>query len=324
MSNVRVYGCGGCGVNLVTKTLTPEETGPGYAKMNFTIVDTSSSNLDKNNNPNVGKFLVPGMDGTGKDRAFAKKMIEPHINAILEENTPGQFNIVIFSLSGGTGSVAGPLLIREMINRGIDVVGIAVGNTSNGKEAENSLKGVGTLQGLSSKLSSSMVVEFHWIDANTSMNHADEMIARSVRALSILNSGKNHAMDSKDIHNWLNFHKHTTVPPQLVEFFIAVEESGQERNITIPAISTASLLLSKEEAQLELNQPYGCTGWLAPAVVEGSTVPKNVHFILAAATLNDTISKVAEIVDRMKKAEQQLATSTIIRVDGADDDGFCL
>ena len=325
MSNtVRVYGVGGAGVNIVTQVLDVHSNAPGIADTEFSVIDTSRSNLDKNTDKKIGEYLVPGMDGTGKDRAFAKRLIEPHLDKILQEHPPAQFNIVIFSLSGGTGSVGGPLIIRELINRGIDVVGLAVGNTSNGKEALNSMGGVGTLQGFSKKLKSSMAIEFHWIDKETTMSQADRMVSRSVNALTILNSGENPAMDTKDIHNWLNFHNHTTIPPQLVEFFVNVEDPNEERKLDIAAISTASLLLDKDTPQLELNQPYGCFGWVNAAVREGTKEPRNFHFILTTATLNDMINDVKARVDELNKSSEQLSKTAVIQVEGADDDGFVI
>jgi len=95
-----IYGCGGTGCNIIQDVLNIPEAA-GFPIVNPYRVDTSSSNIvvDKSL---PDPYLVAGVSGSGKKRSFAHKIVAPLINDILLECIPGDFNVVVFGLGGGT------------------------------------------------------------------------------------------------------------------------------------------------------------------------------------------------------------------------------
>jgi hypothetical protein len=97
-----IYGCGGAGSNIVQHyvDLPQDPERPLYPKTTLNLLDTSDSNLTKSKNK-VNHFVVPGLEGAGKHRTKAYDGVETHIVNILNDHKPGQFNIVVYSASGG-------------------------------------------------------------------------------------------------------------------------------------------------------------------------------------------------------------------------------
>lgn len=97
---VRIYCAGGAGINIGKKYggNLPERI--GSAKLMTCYIDTSRTNLHDVPDPeNV--FVLPELDGSGKVRKENHEAISQMIPRILKDYPAGDFNIVIFSASGG-------------------------------------------------------------------------------------------------------------------------------------------------------------------------------------------------------------------------------
>ena len=97
---VRLYGAGGAGINIVSH-YTGRQSEPGCAEIMPALVDTSRSNLKNREMPKDSTYLVEGLDGSGKIRAENHAEISKTIKQILVQIPPTDFNIVVFSASGG-------------------------------------------------------------------------------------------------------------------------------------------------------------------------------------------------------------------------------
>lgn len=320
-----IYGCGGTGVNLVSSIIDIPTKAAGFPNVDYTVVDTSDSNIRKVEGKNIGTYLVPGLDGSGKDRSFGFQNVESHINEVLNQFKPKDFSIVIFSLSGGSGSVIGPMLVSELTKRNKDVIAICIGSTANGKEAENTLKSIATLQNMSMKALKKPIIANMFLNSReTNRSTVDRQVEANVRALALLVSGKNHEMDSKDIHHFLQYTKVTEVPAQLVDLLVYSAHPDSEAPSGFHAISVASVLPSTDLETLDLGQPYGCVGYMPAGVVEGtqdSVYP--LHFILTNSRMNERIQSIQTAIKAYDDAEEALKNTTIVQVGEAEDDsGF--
>ena len=100
MAKVRIYGCGGMGTNIVSiyRNATQE---PNMPELEVSFVDTSFSNLKKHGIGEEEACVLEGLDGSGKLRKENANVISDNIKQILLNHKPGDFNIVVFSASGG-------------------------------------------------------------------------------------------------------------------------------------------------------------------------------------------------------------------------------
>lgn len=323
-NTLSVYACGGTGINLATKVLSIPTSATGFPEVEFTLIDTSESNMDSEGKKGKNVYLIPGLEGAGKERKFGYEQAEPHINPILTKFKPKDVSVVIFSMSGGSGSAIGPLLIRELLLRDLDVIAFCVGNCDNGKEAENSLYSIATLQGISNTIKKPVVARFYHNDNKTPRGQVDIQIENDIRGLAMLLSGFNTELDNRDIHNFLHFNNSTKLAPQLVDLIVYAKTEKSEDPSGFTAIGIASLLTNKEDTLLNMGQPYGCVGYMPNGVTEAfaqGVYP--IHFILTNALINEKLEKYKKAVDDFAKAKEQLANVPILKVsENCNDGGF--
>lgn len=323
-NTLAIYGCGGMGINACTKIIDIPTSATGFPDAVFTLIDTSQSNLNSDLN-GMNKYLIPGLDGSGKDRSYTHRLATPHINQILNDYQPKDFNIVIFSLSGGSGSILGPLLVNELLKRDLDVIVFCVGSTDSGIEADNSLKSIATLQGISRTIHKPISARIYMNSDNYPRTDVDKQIEHDIRGLALLLSGINEELDNEDIHNFLYFSnlKNVAVPAQLVDLLVysKKEEESVPENLT--AIAVASLLPSYSDSRLNLGQPYSCAGYMPRGLTEASAAGfKPLHFILTTSLLGDRIKQLKETVESFEQTKKALSTSvTSIAVSGECSDG---
>lgn len=79
---LRVFGCGGAGINLVTHYFG-KDAEAGMAEMAPALIDTSRSNLMGRKIDEDSTYLVEGLDGSGKIRSENYDSINKTIKQIL-------------------------------------------------------------------------------------------------------------------------------------------------------------------------------------------------------------------------------------------------
>jgi len=98
---IRLYCCGGAGINIGSHFEGGQAGEPGYAKTQLTYVDTSKSNLARSGLSRDSIYLLEGVDGSGKVRTENHAEIGRNVRNIIQQFKPGFFNIVLFSGAGG-------------------------------------------------------------------------------------------------------------------------------------------------------------------------------------------------------------------------------
>lgn len=320
---ISIYGCGGAGINVATKVLNINTNAVGFPEVEYTLIDTSESNR---NEKWEGKnsYLIPGLDGTGKERSFCYEQAVPHIDPILTKFKPQDASIVIYSLSGGTGSVCGPLLVQELLARGECVISVCIANTSTGKEAENTLRSIGTLQGISKSTKQPVVALFYDNSSAENRDNVDSRIENDVRALAMLLSGCNEELDTIDIKNFLYYEKGAKVPAQLVDMIVYSENSSNAPEGFTP-IAVASVLPDRSYTTLKMNQPYGCTGYLPRGIIESSKEDiKSIHYLLTNAYIGKRIEGYSKIDKEFKSVADSLKMVPEDALDGVGNGEFFL
>lgn len=134
--SVTVFGCGGCGINLVRQS-------NGYIdiRAKYRFLDTSYSNIREGE-----EIIKLKGEGAGLNRKQVVASVNQQLPNLKDEDLIlSDINIVVFSLSGGSGSVIGPLLIREIKRRGKLAIALTVASHESETHTKNTLN---TLKGL--------------------------------------------------------------------------------------------------------------------------------------------------------------------------------
>lgn len=224
---VNIYGCGGVGCN-ITSLLEPARNKDvlGFAKYNLCYVDTSKSNLIRKKINMEDVFLFEDMDGSGKIRKENHKAISANTKAILQKFKPTEFNIIVHSAAGGSGSVLAPAIASELLKSGKEVIVIAIGAFGSVIEVENTTKTLQTYEAISELREKN--VNLVYLQNSTTTNDEQQVNAQAVQLISMLLgllSGEHEQLDTADLKTWLNHNKVTNSAPCINNVLIGY---GQE------------------------------------------------------------------------------------------------
>lgn len=330
-NTVQIYSAGGAGSNVISE-LVKSIHGPtfGFATMSPCYIDTSRSNLGgKNIDPEL-MYLFEGIDGSGKVRSMNYELISKNVKSILQKFKPRQFNIVIHSASGGSGSIIGPTLVSELKSRGEMVIVIVIGSTDTRIEINNTINTLKSYESISNLRKSPVVM--HYVENTREVSRAEvnHKVKLSISLLMGLFSGQNSELDTADLKNWLEYTKISGTNPILAS--LAFATSQKELNAIGNSISVASLSMHEMNTRLEQTPAYQCVGY-APDCwrtgAENSLQLINdhpVHYCIGDGAVHDIhsyLSKALKEVDDVF-ASQNTRNSIVTLVDNVTDVGIVL
>lgn len=294
---IRLFGCGGAGVN-ITSHYTGRSTAAGCAEILPALIDTSQSNLKGRQLPEDATYLVEGLDGSGKIRAENHTEIAKTIKQILVQIPPTDFNIVVFSASGGSGSVIGPLILKELGDRKIPAIAMVIGSDESVIAAENTLKTLQSLENISQNSGLPLIMSYHQNDLNDKRSNVDKSIFSAIACFSILASGENMEMDYRDLVHWIQYTKVNGGKPQLATVHIAT--SAEQFEKVIAPISVASLYSEPDAEHLPTTADYQSVGYadLSSADID------QLHFLIGVNDLARIGSTIKQRVGKMIEARQ--------------------
>lgn len=292
---MRIYGCGGAGVNLVAP-YGGVGIESGCAEILPALVDTSASNLRSHDAEQLDVYLVQGLDGSGKIRAENYNEIKKSVKQVLVDIRPADFNVVVFSASGGSGSVIGPLIMSELLSRDLPAIAIVIGSDDSVIAAENTLKTLQSLELIAANTQHVLPMSYHQNPADGRRSTVDADVRSVIGGLAILVSGQNQELDSRDIHHWLQYSKLGYARPALSMMHMAISEEEFKR-VTSP-LSVASLYHSTDQAHLVTEADYHTVGYANLQKQEF----KEIHYAIGVHDLAMVGASIQKNVDRMKEA----------------------
>lgn len=190
---LNVYCCGGAGSN-VGKQITDLD-------VNVTFIDTSVSNLKGVDESKI--YIIEGIDGAGKDRSITYEKFKNPDEVLIRFKPSTALNVVISSLSGGSGSIIAPVLARELIKQGQNTIVIAIDSTSSVKEIDNCIKTLKTYKSFSNGAKKSISI---YPISNASRKEADQRAIHFINMLALLvNKDHTEEFDTSDLRNFINF-----------------------------------------------------------------------------------------------------------------------
>lgn len=298
-STMRIYGTGGAGINLASY-FNKTSIEPNCAVVKPAYIDTSRSNL----RPEFKEediFILKNVDGSGKLRKENHEEIANVIKQILLQIEPGDFNVVIFSASGGSGSVMGPLIAGELLERGETVVCVVVGSDESSITATNTLNTLKSLEAISKRSGKPLVMYYEHNERNRRRSEIDSQVRLAISTLAILSSGRNREMDSMDIKNWVFFNNTTTVAPQLA--MLEIFGNIKDASVVKDPIAIASVYKDEEMEHLHLNPEYSAVGYMR----DDADTYDQFHYVIS-------IDAVPTLVGSIKETLKQYNTQTSSRV----------
>lgn len=208
-----VYCCGGTGVNIgkeiakLNQARLHGEDHTPYSEIEVVNIDTSESDLRRHSN-RENTYLFRDMDGSGSDRKMNAEEIKACIPEILNKFRPSDWNIVLNSCGGGSGSVIGPYLIEALLNDDIKTFAFGVTNADTATRLRNTVRVLRSYEGVAVSAGRVLPVVLHHGDKDTE-NNINQAIVKQIKTLALLLSGEIDRLDSADLNNWVNFNNIT-------------------------------------------------------------------------------------------------------------------
>lgn len=309
-NKVRIYGCGGAGINRAM-AIVGIEHGIDCAEFNAVALDTSSSNFDRNNLTLPTYQLKTGVtadgseaEGSGGVRKSNYPAIAASIKEMLGSHPPSVFNVVIFSASGGSGSVIGPLMIRELNRRGLPTIAVVIGDDNSLLATMNTLKTMQSLDAIAIATRRPVVMSYHQNSPDVSRTDVDKDINSVMGSLSILLSGNNHGMDTQDMINFIQYNNvFEDSEPHLATMHVIMDEG--DWNLIGHPISVASIYRNPNTEHKRIDTDYHTTGYFDLP----NGIPE-IHYTVSTEEVSKEISSLGGRIDdlhhmRAESAERE-------------------
>jgi hypothetical protein len=199
-----IYACGGTGTNIARQI--------NDLDVEINYIDTSKSNMRNLKSDNV--FVLENIDGAGKDRSKTFEHFKDIAEDVLIRFKPSSsLNIVISSLSGGSGSVISPLITKELLSKGYNTVVIGINSKHSVKEMDNTIKTLKTFKSISNV--TKKPVALYYIE-NDNREKADKEAIYFINTLLLLLDKQNtEELDISDVDHFLDYTKVTSNSPSV-------------------------------------------------------------------------------------------------------------
>lgn len=315
----KIYACGGAGIN-VAKVFEPMrgKITAMFSVLDICYLDTSPANLQDPTLPRDSIYRIPGVNGSGQVRKENAEKIFAHAPQMLEKHRPAKNNIVIHSLSGGSGSVIGPALVAEMLAAGESVVVITIGEDDTVKHMENTHMSIMSYMNIAAQNEKPVIAAYFQNSNLTPEADVNKGINQLVTALTVLYSGENIGMDERDLFNWLNFNAVTRFGPQLS--LLSVFEGTDVGTNIGDIISVVTLATTDGPSAVGQLIEYQKVGRL-PVKGDEADSPVHmsapIHFVTSDGIWGDVFSKLdTQLADYNRKAAArvpQLSQSELLK-----------
>lgn len=319
---MRVYACGGLGMNLGVMLSAYPNTEAGFSNLSVTYVDTSLSNL-KEGVDAESVYVMKDMDGLGKIRREGAEQITKAALDILQRFKPLDVNVVLSSGSGGSGSVIAPNLVRHLLEKDQQVIVITVGSINTHLEAQNTLNTLKSYEGIAKVTEKPVVMKYLENSEVAPRKLVNQHIVDIINDLRVLYSGQNAELDSRDLYNWVRFERSTTHGAKLAALSLL---GGAEIDVSRLGnlISVATVSSEEKDATLPGYVEYRCNGFVAGELSELLSAQDPLHFVVSDGPVTDIAKHLNQVLSEMEsQRDARVMTDSLLdKGDRTEDNGM--
>lgn len=321
-AKVNLYCCGGTGIN-IGKHFDKFRDKPveGFASIQPMYVDTSKSNSRDVNEQHV--YHLEGLDGNGKLRSQNTQAITDSVLSILNQFKPTEFNIVLHSAGGGSGSTIGPTIVSELLSRDVAVFVIMVGSTESVIELNNTIKTIKTYEAISRVRKKPVAVSYFENGSGlASRNTINQDVRSMITLMSLLLSKQNAEMDTADIKNWLNYHLVTSYQPKLT--LLTVDTTEFDTMKDVEAASVATISTDSLDTTYPTMVEYHTVGFVSDDIFKDINRTKAIHLAMLYNAWDKIHSNLKTAMDEVnaKQAARVSRSNILSKEDEMTDNGL--
>lgn len=325
---MRVYGCGGMGVDFVRNYVlnmvkADASKSESFAEIKPAMVDTSKANM-AGQEQGLEHYVLAGADGSGKKRNTNYQALKNRANEILQAILPGDYNVIIHSAAGGSGSVIGPILVNELLARDLPVIVFCVGSTASDIEAENTYNTLIGYEQTASKVRSIPVPMVYFEnDKQHTAAEVDDTLSLYLPALAGILSGNNHGLDTMDVRNFLQYNRISDFAPALTQLDMFTGEIKLNQGEAV--LTVLNLVKQGASVPKDLKVRYQATGVMNEGFAQASPRTECLRVAMISNHFHGVLSDLKAVkdgfVEASKTAQQRALVSDPV---DAEDDGLVL
>lgn len=293
--SVAVLFAGGFAVN---QAISLEKAGyfDSSDNLDYMLFDGSDSNASKAMLDAGKALLVPGTTGQGKKRAKNVKQYLDFVAENVSRVPDADLYLIVYSLSGGSGSVLGPEMNRRLMSKGKNTINIVLSTDDSREDVKNTFN---TLTGLANNVKQLNRPIHFMLEESSSGKRSDldAMIQEHIVNASNICAHQHLGLDANDVNSWLDYQQHD-IEPQLtmIERFDDTESLEQ---LNGSVITILSLLTDQDNTVPKVGAVFNTDGI--------STVnDKDVHFVTTTKNIDALRRKIEEEHKRYQSVAEGL------------------
>ena len=331
---IRVYACGGAGVNtgkrIADQFGTNQAVQDGLASIEVSYIDTSRANVDQRVKDDqfyqIKALSGDQLDGSGKIRRENAEPIMSYVPEILERFEPGDLSIVVSSASGGSGSVIAPSIVSQLLERDKPVIVILISSTDSRLDVENSLKTLKSYDGVRQQREKPVVMAYFQNSPETKRGQVDDAVLRLIGGLMVVYSRENEELDSKDLFNFLRFDRVTNYKPQLAALHLFTTQLDLQEDEAVVTVASLRNRANGDLESLPFTPDYLTVGYLPSKIDDKILTAAPIHLVTTSNLVTSAAKRLAErLADLDKAAKARVAPAAIIgEGDKRADNGLVL
>lgn len=321
VSKIRLYSCGGAGINIGKEISSKSD------RYDVAFLDSSLSNLQTVNDQSK-TFLIKDMDGAGKLRAKTYEAFKDEIEAAITQLKPSDvLNVVVSSLSGGTGSVIAPLVAKELLEQGKSVIVVGIASDDSIIEIDNTIKSIKTYNNFAHAVK--MPVSMFYCPPGV-RGMTDKTVISLLVSLGVITDSQNtEEFDTADLHHFINYQKVTQLPVGLSNIFVSLnDEPLKELERSSSAYVASTILITvNRDSKLSGDAPE----YLAKVIVTDPEYKNRNGESPSDIRIDNVIGRLPEMISdlesNLQEAKDRVKTSRINKIDvveGIDDTGMVI
>lgn len=336
-----IHACGGAGITQTQKMVRAlNAMGDGYAKVVDYYLDTTDKNIGHMQiNPDKAFIFTDEsyqsrvVDGSGGERRTNFDVINAGMGKYMDKrgysNPPtDEFHVVIFSSSGGSGSVIGPVLLGKLMDADIPTIAIVTGDRGSVAMIRNTVNTLMSLRAVVKNTGKPLGMYFQdnqdapGKTLAEKQNSVDKRILSFLTTYSIFVSGENYSLDNQDMISLVDYTKLPSLQLTPDVVILNVDsgtidndalESGEETVMGIRSL-TKNEVSPAHGIDGVPHWKYGTIATQALQESMGDHLPLHLYTTIGRLTksiLPTYAGRLKEITSALKKAQEEAASASL-------------
>ena len=343
-NNIRMIGAGGAGVNIVNEVGGMlASLGDGFCTVDRYYIDSSENDTPQEVIDSANSYFIQSgsltkgtIAGSGGERSTnakdiesaSKEFIDKYSLAKVDVNT---YTIIVASISGGTGSMVIPYVLKNLLENDIPTVIVAIGDSTNGLYAKNTLKSIATLHNLATKHKKALSVmyvnneSFIQDGIKNAIENSNRSIFNSLSALSMFLSGENKSIDAQDMVMIIDQSKYTSI--NIPAGIYALNSFSKDVVLPEGCVPTVARTLTIDPVSPDINLSLGHHKTGAILSENAKSIYKEhipIHLVAYTNFFTNEVNRLKEYVEKVDNAFQAITIDALSSTNDAtvNDDGI--